>query len=52
VVIEERAHLLTRIQDEAIRADAATGNTNSAVDEPIAERRGEASREDADETVS
>jgi AbrB family looped-hinge helix DNA binding protein len=49
VVIEERAHLLTRIQDEAIRA--AAGHTGSAVDELIADRRAEAAREDADETA-
>jgi AbrB family looped-hinge helix DNA binding protein len=51
VVIEERAHLLTRIQDEAIRAAAAAGHTGSAVDELIADRRAEAAREDADETA-
>lgn len=51
VVIEERAHLLTRIQDEAIRAAAVAGHTGSAVDELIAERRAEAAREEADETA-
>ena len=48
VVIEERAHLLARIQDEAIRAAAAAGHTGSAVDELIADRRAEAAREDRD----
>jgi bifunctional DNA-binding transcriptional regulator/antitoxin component of YhaV-PrlF toxin-antitoxin module len=42
VVIEERRHLLARIQDEAIRAAAAAGHTGSIVDELIASRRAEA----------
>lgn len=48
VVIEERSHLLTRVQDEAIAAAAAAGHTGSVVDELIAERRAEASRENAE----
>jgi hypothetical protein len=44
VVIEERAHLLTRTQDEAIRAAEAAGHTGSAADELIAERRAEAAQ--------
>jgi hypothetical protein len=52
VVIEERAHLLARIQDEAIRAAAAAGHTGSAVDELIADRRAEAAREDRDPSGS
>lgn len=49
VVIEERAHLLARIPDEAVlaaAAAAAAGHTGSAVDELIAARRTEAARED------
>jgi AbrB family looped-hinge helix DNA binding protein len=48
VVLEERAHLLARIQDQAISAAAAAGHTGSVVDELIAERRTEAAREDAE----
>jgi AbrB family looped-hinge helix DNA binding protein len=48
VVLEERSHLLARIQDEAIAAAAAAGHTGSAVDELIAERRAEAVREEAE----
>ena len=47
VVIEERAHLLARIQNEAIRAAVAAGHTGSAADELIADRRVEADREAA-----
>lgn len=50
VVIEERAHLLARIQDEAIEAAAAAGHAGSAVDELIADRRAEMAREDAEES--
>jgi hypothetical protein len=50
VVIEERAHLLARIQDEAIAAAAAAGLTGSAVDELIADRRAEAAREETGKT--
>lgn len=46
VVIEERDHLLARIQREAIEAPHATGQMGSAVEELIAERRAEATRED------
>ncbi|MFD9965035.1 AbrB/MazE/SpoVT family DNA-binding domain-containing protein [Amycolatopsis sp. NPDC058986] len=45
VVLEERGHLLTRLQDEAIAAAAAAGHTGSAVDELLADRRAEAARE-------
>lgn len=45
VVLEERGHLLARIQDEAIAAAAAAGHTGSAVDELISERRAEAAHE-------
>ena len=46
VVIEERAHLLTRIQQEAIDAAAAAGaSSGSAVDQLLDERRAEAARE-------
>jgi AbrB family looped-hinge helix DNA binding protein len=48
VVIEERDHLLARVQREAIDAAHAAGHTGSMVDELIAERRAEAAREDAD----
>jgi AbrB family looped-hinge helix DNA binding protein len=50
VVIEERAHLLARLQDEAIRAATEAGQIGSVVDELIAERRAEAAREDAEES--
>ncbi|WP_264081668.1 hypothetical protein [Gandjariella thermophila] len=45
MVLEERGHLLARIQDEAIAAAAAAGHTGSAVDELISERRAEAAHE-------
>ncbi|GAA5174193.1 hypothetical protein GCM10023321_77540 [Pseudonocardia eucalypti] len=48
VVLEERAHLLTRLQDEAIAAAQAAGHTDSAVAELLADRRAEADREQAD----
>ncbi|NKQ59030.1 AbrB/MazE/SpoVT family DNA-binding domain-containing protein [Amycolatopsis sp. K13G38] len=47
VVLEDRAHLLARIQDEAIAAKQGAGHTGSVVDELIAERRAEAAREDS-----
>lgn len=47
VVLEDRAHLLERVQDEAIAAARAAGHTGSAVDSLIADRRAEAAREDA-----
>jgi hypothetical protein len=43
VVLEERGHLLARLQDEAI---AAAGHAGSAVDELLADRRVEAARVD------
>jgi AbrB family looped-hinge helix DNA binding protein len=46
VVIEERTHLLARIQDEVISAATAAGHTGSVVDELIADRRAEAAREE------
>lgn len=48
VVLEERSHLLSRIQDEAIASAAAASHTGSAVDDLIAERRAEAAREEAE----
>lgn len=48
VVIEERAHLLARIQQDAIDAATAAGATGSAVDELLAERRAEAARDTDD----
>lgn len=51
VVIEERDHLLERIQREAIDAANEAGLPGSAVDELIADRRAEAARE-ADETTA
>jgi AbrB family looped-hinge helix DNA binding protein len=48
VVIEERAHLLARIQDEAIKAAAAAGHTSGAVEELLTDRRAEATREEGD----
>ena len=50
VVLEERTHLLTRIQDEAIRAASAAGHTGSAVEDLLAERGTDAAAEDS--TVS
>lgn len=47
VVLEERGHLLARIQDEAIAAAQAAGYTGYASDELIADRRAEAVGEDA-----
>jgi AbrB family looped-hinge helix DNA binding protein len=46
VVIEEREHLLARVQREAIEAMHAAGHTASAVEELLAERRAEAAAED------
>jgi AbrB family looped-hinge helix DNA binding protein len=45
VVLEERSHLLARIQEAVLAADRAAGHTDSAVEELIAERRAEADRE-------
>ena len=52
VVIEERTHLLTRVQQEAIDAATATGVTGSAVDELLADRRAEAARDATDPPTS
>jgi bifunctional DNA-binding transcriptional regulator/antitoxin component of YhaV-PrlF toxin-antitoxin module len=48
VVLEERGHLLARLQDEAIAAASATGQTGSAVDDLLADRRAEAARDRVD----
>lgn len=47
VVLEDRDHLLRRVQDEAITLAVAGGHTDSAVDSLIADRRAEADRDDA-----
>lgn len=47
LVIEDRRHLLARLQDEVARR-AAGADTGSAVDELLAERRVEAAAEDAE----
>ena len=48
LVIEDRRHLLTRLQDDiARRAGAAGAEGGSAVDELLAERRAEAAAESA-----
>lgn len=52
VVIEERTHLLTRVQQEAIDAATAAGVTGSAVDELLADRRAEAARDATDTPTS
>ena len=44
LVIEDRRHLLARLQDEVARRAAGAGD--SAVDELLAERRVEAAAED------
>ncbi|MPZ85692.1 MAG: AbrB/MazE/SpoVT family DNA-binding domain-containing protein [Actinophytocola sp.] len=49
VVLEERGHLLARLQDEAIAAAAAAGHAGGAVDELLADRRAEATRDRVDE---
>jgi bifunctional DNA-binding transcriptional regulator/antitoxin component of YhaV-PrlF toxin-antitoxin module len=46
LVLEDRAHLLARIQEQVIQATAEQGHTGSAVDELLADRRAEATRED------
>lgn len=48
VVLEERGHLLARLQNEAIAAAEASGHTTSAVDDLIADRRAEAARDQAE----
>lgn len=45
LVLEERRHLLARIQDVVAREAEASGATGSAVDELIADRRASARRE-------
>jgi AbrB family looped-hinge helix DNA binding protein len=46
LVIEDRRHLLARLQDDvARRAEASGAGTGSAVDELLAERRAEAAAE-------
>jgi AbrB family looped-hinge helix DNA binding protein len=45
LVLEERRHLLARIQDVVARETEAAGATGSAVDELIADRRAAARRE-------
>jgi len=54
VVLEDRDHLLRRVQDEAIAAARAAGVTGSVTDSLIADRRAEAASEDAsrDATVT
>lgn len=46
VVLEERSHLIKRIQEETIAAVQASGTATSLADDLIAERRAEAVRED------
>jgi AbrB family looped-hinge helix DNA binding protein len=46
LVIEDRRHLLARLQDEVVRR--AAGSTGSVVDELLEERRAEAASEDAE----
>ena len=48
VVLEDRRHLLARVQDEVLAAEAAVGRTGSAVDELLAERRAEVAHEAAE----
>jgi AbrB family looped-hinge helix DNA binding protein len=45
LVLEDRRHLLARIQDEVARGGAAAGIEGSAAEGLIAERRAEAERE-------
>jgi AbrB family looped-hinge helix DNA binding protein len=45
LVLEERRHLLARIQDVVARKAEASGATGSAVDELIADRRASVRRE-------
>lgn len=52
VVMEDRAHMLARLQDEAIAAAATAGHTGLASEELIAERRAEATREDPSPTAA
>jgi AbrB family looped-hinge helix DNA binding protein len=45
LVLEDRRHLLARIQEEVARGAVAAGMEGSAAEELIAERRAEAERE-------
>ena len=45
LVLEQRAHVLERLQNEVLAADAQSSSHVSAVDELIADRRAEAARE-------
>jgi AbrB family looped-hinge helix DNA binding protein len=47
IVLEDREHLLRRVQDEAIAAAEAAEHTESAVGSLLADRRAEATHEDA-----
>lgn len=47
VVLEDRDHLLRRVQDEAIAAARAAGVTGSVTDALLADRHAESAREDA-----
>ncbi len=47
LVLEDRDHLLNRIQDEVARAVRGSAGTDSMVDELIADRRAEFAREQA-----
>jgi AbrB family looped-hinge helix DNA binding protein len=46
LVLEHRAHVLERLQNEVLAADARSGSRESAVDELIADRRAEAASEE------
>jgi AbrB family looped-hinge helix DNA binding protein len=46
LVLEDRGHLLARIQEQVLQVAAEHGHTGSAVDEFLADRRAEAARED------
>jgi AbrB family looped-hinge helix DNA binding protein len=49
LVIEDRRHLLARLQDQVARlADAAGAEAGSVVDELLAERRADAAAESAE----
>jgi hypothetical protein len=45
LVLEDRRHLLARIQDAVAQGAATAGATGSAVDELLAERRADAEQE-------
>jgi bifunctional DNA-binding transcriptional regulator/antitoxin component of YhaV-PrlF toxin-antitoxin module len=46
VILEDRDHLLRRVQDEAIAAARAAGVTGSVTDSLLADRRAAAAQED------